>query len=786
MKQPTLCVSMILGGNTFKEDGDGAVTLAQCLESLIAIKADQFVVVDTGINDDARAAIDSHNAVRKEGGLPFIEVYPFEWIDHFAAARNEGLAHVTTDFMMWIDGDDTLRGSEFIRPALVGLREHPEMLGAWCPYEYGYDGDGNVTTLHSRERIIRMDAGFEWQNRIHEVLVPDRPGIWLKEPRIVWQHLRGYEAQTERNLRLLYLQYHEEPNDIRTWLYLGHQYFMGGEWEKAVEWYERFFQDIRGFFVERWQSMCYCSRAYRMMERFEEARQVAKLAVEYVPWFSDGYLQLAEAHIKLGEIERAIHWAEFGRTQQEPPDPAFTNPVEEAAEYSCILNPAYAMLGDYDNAILETDIALGYMPNNEALKENRRLWVDAKQKQKARDGFVSMTEGLSDTKVLAMSRNLNGLGKENEIRDITIPILMRKAARGTQPKITIMCGQTLDNWSSATPDEQGIGGSETAVVEITRRLQKDGFQVSVFNSCGIDEGKQDGVLYVDHRRWRPDLKTDTHVSWRSPHPDIARIEAETKWLWMHDLNKRDDLTEENTHEYQRIFGVSQFHADYLARVYPFMAGRTSALPNGVNLDRFDLEVEREPFKVIYTSSPDRGLIHLLDMWPQILATEPEAELHIFYGWDNIDRLIEMGDQSMVAYKELCLLKGKQHGINWRGRVSQGELAREFLSAQVWAYPTSFVETFCVGAVEAMAADCYITTSGVGNLPYVVGDAGWVIPGHAGSTTYRKRFMGLVLAGLIDVEVRNKFKGMGPEQAKQWTWDEAYKVWAEALTEKVLV
>ena len=73
------------------------------------------------------------------------------------------------------------------------------------------------------------------------------------------------------------------------------------------------------------------------------------------------------------------------------------------------------------------------------------------------------------------------------------------------------------------------------------------------------------------------------------------------------------------------------------------------IPNGVDVDRFhkpDTLIERDLGTYIYASSPDRGLERVLDYWPQICemtrAAGREPKLKIFYGWDNIDRIIASG------------------------------------------------------------------------------------------------------------------------------------------------
>jgi hypothetical protein len=45
---------------------------------------------------------------------------------------------------------------------------------------------------------------------------------------------------------------------------------------------------------------------------------------------------------------------------------------------------------------------------------------------------------------------------------------------------------------------------------------------------------------------------------------------------------------------------------------------------------------REPYRFIYASCYTRGLLHLLQhIWPTIVAKQPLAELHVYYGMDHV-------------------------------------------------------------------------------------------------------------------------------------------------------
>ena len=82
--------------------------LPTCLASVEGI-FDEIVVVDTGSTDRTKE-------IAREFGA---KVFDFEWIDNFAAARNEALSHATGDYAFWLDADDVVEPEQ--REKLVAL-----------------------------------------------------------------------------------------------------------------------------------------------------------------------------------------------------------------------------------------------------------------------------------------------------------------------------------------------------------------------------------------------------------------------------------------------------------------------------------------------------------------------------------------------------------------------------------------------------------------------------------------------------------------------------------------
>ena len=114
-----------------------------------------------------------------------------------------------------------------------------------------------------------------------------------------------------------------------------------------------------------------------------------------------------------------------------------------------------------------------------------------------------------------------------------------------------------------------------------------------------------------------------------------------------------------------------------------------------------MKTNRNLYRVIYTSSYDRGLQHLLEIWPDVKKEVPESELHVFYGWQLFDRFYHDNPASM-KWKDHIEEMMKADGITHHGRVSQPQIAEEMKQSGIWAYPTHFGEINCITALKAQA------------------------------------------------------------------------------------
>ena len=305
-------------------------------------------------------------------------------------------------------------------------------------------------------------------------------------------------------------------------------------------------------------------------------------------------------------------------------------------------------------------------------------------------------------------------------------------------KIVIWTGGAFETWGPGSIINIGIGGSETAAARMADHLGQLGHDVQIVGrvvsgrygkSGGGTVDYQPADVYVTNPNLLPKIACDVFISSRDPSA-LRRLNPNCRLsvLWMHDAcveDFRGDMA-----SYDVIFCLSNWAKDLLMSHHTDVPREKFLLTrNGIETDLYlradeDRRDPRAPVKVgtkcFYSSSPDRGLARLLDLWPRIRQVEACATLDVFYGFDNWREAARIernhGLLHLIDYLEHRVESMAGMGVKNRGRVGQIALARAQMESTFWLYPTSFRETSCITAMEAQAAGAYSVTSRIGALP----------------------------------------------------------------------
>ncbi len=326
--------------------------------------------------------------------------------------------------------------------------------------------------------------------------------------------------------------------------------------------------------------------------------------------------------------------------------------------------------------------------------------------------------------------------------------------------VVIFTGDGVEAWTPQTIKKTGIGGSELMAAEMAKRLAAKGDRVRVYNSCGEHgEGIYDGVEYYQTNKFQ-DLKCDVLIVSRQSNmlDDKYNIEAKLKLLWVHDvfaLGGNNELLLKA----DRILALSEWHKQNLINFHNLHPDHILVTRNGIDLERFDKKVNRNKFKAINSSSPDRSWPVLLECWPEIKATVPEAELHLFYGFKNWEYSAQFqpGHKELIQSIKTKIKELEPQGVVYHDRISQTQLAEEFLSAGCWIHPTWFTETSCITAMEAQAAGLRMVTSSIAALNETVGKRGTLIDGDWTSPEYKAKFIDATVKAMKDYNEADRKK-----------------------------
>jgi glycosyltransferase involved in cell wall biosynthesis len=298
-----------------------------------------------------------------------------------------------------------------------------------------------------------------------------------------------------------------------------------------------------------------------------------------------------------------------------------------------------------------------------------------------------------------------------------------------------------------TLEERPLGGIETAVIRLARAMSDLGHSVYVFSR--FDNPPPSKPLFLPMRCLDELGEVDVLIAVRELLPLFLPIARRTAYYWTGDsYDQLQHLGLGDLRVRERLNAalcVSSWQAEKLCAASGFPLSQCRVLRNGVDHRLFEGSEDRFSDRLIYSSTPYRGLVHLTRLFPAIRERVPGATLHVFSSFKVYDGTGLETSALDLQWKPLFDKLQSLPGVSVYGNVPQDRLAREFMRSAVLAYPNTFEETSCITAMEAMAAGCPVVTTNSGALSETVGNGGVVIDGTPGEPSYDEKFVKQVVA-----------------------------------------
>lgn len=189
---------------------------------------------------------------------------------------------------------------------------------------------------------------------------------------------------------------------------------------------------------------------------------------------------------------------------------------------------------------------------------------------------------------------------------------------------------------------------------------------------------------------------------------------------------------------------------------------------------------RDLNRIIYTSSYDRGLEHLLKIWPDVKKAVPKAHLHVYYGFQLFERFYKDNPASM-AWMERMKEGLKQKGVTDHGRVPQHKLVDEYKKSGIWAYPTHFGEINCLSAIKSQAYGCEPVVVNYAALKETV-QFGRKVEGDIYDEETQETFKKELIEALLRPMAEGERSKMMKWAREKYSWDKIATSWSDEFKE----
>ena len=805
-RYPTLCLNMIVKNESH--------IIRRTLEMLCSkMRFDYWVICDTGSTDDTREIIQdffSQPHARVEG-----ELHCDEWVD-FGHNRTKALEYAfnKTDLLLIFDADDELHGTITLPSAVTHDEYH---------LKFGVPDHG---TSYTRTLLINNRKRFQYYSVVHECIsclepsanehlricvldgdyhvVSGRSGARNKDPN---KYLNDAITLEKAHADAL-----AKGDDLykRYAFYCANSYRDHGRHEDAIRWYKiTLSQD--NWAQEKYVSCLYMHQCYEALGQKEhgffylvksfayDAERVECLYPLLVHYCCEGMNELAHSYYRMVKMSAIPNNA--GKLFVETDKAGFYVPY-----YMIIVADR---VGDREcgirmyETIFKTKHRTFSAWHLRNLMFNLRFFIEH-VKPEALNAFVALA---NEYLQFVVDHGIPASTFDDLAIKITPP-LPKPSSRDVEEKINAKCafktsrnilffaGYCTPHWNYTQMKQCALGGSEKAVAHLSKELGAQEYTVYVAGTVLAEFLPETNVTYVPLNDL-PELLSNTtfHTVICSRYISFLEIYGAACsfyrfYIWAHDTrlltydcNLPDGAIVEKWAEcIDGCVCQTPWHAKQFEELYPALKSKLRAINNGIDLELFpDTSTPSNPSnpsqpkqsgRFIYTSRTERGLVRILDLWPDIVAALPNATFSI----SNYEAF-PCNDEQVRIQARIASLNREfpNNRIEHLGRLNPAQLYAEMRTAEYWLYPTNWAETSCITAMEMLMSEVICLYYPVAGLTDTMGGCGIQI-------AYGSEIQTLIDTA-HDEGAKEALRKQGRAYAESCSWKTRANAWQQLVFQK---
>lgn len=340
---------------------DEGKTLERCLNSVKSF-INEIIIVDTGSKDNTVEIAKKFNA----------KIYKFKWIDDFSAARNFAFSKATSDYIMWLDGDDFINEDDIkkIESLLSNMDSSYDYISA--EYILARNSEGKVSTSLRRNRIVKRQSAFLWVGNVHEYLAVYGKGL---EGNFSIEHGKVKEY-TDRNLQIFKTMEKNNkkftPRDI---YYYANELFDNGYYKESIDQYNKFIDTKEGWIEDIKGAYLKIIRALNLINDKDKIVDVAFESLKIDTPTAEIACSLGEYYFEKENYNQAAFWYRVALDSR----PSSLNMSLTNSDYytwipSLQLTVCYYNLGNLKCSYFFNELAASFDGDKEKIEYNREIF----------------------------------------------------------------------------------------------------------------------------------------------------------------------------------------------------------------------------------------------------------------------------------------------------------------------------------------------------------------------------------------------------------------------------
>jgi len=358
-----------------------------------------------------------------------------------------------------------------------------------------------------------------------------------------------------------------------------------------------------------------------------------------------------------------------------------------------------------------------------------------------------------------------------------------------QKKILLYTGYQNKPWSPESFKTEGVGGTETAVYNLSKCFKSLGYDVVV--GGGVVEGDYEGIKYRTNDSLHKDfskhhfraiiatsyvhfLKEFSSFTFDKAFFCIHNTENSGGWWYPHWIG--GDLSTEalsllESNSLTNIVCLTEWHSNFFKKTFPSLSAKVKIIGNGFNPNMIPDSLNKIPRSFVYSSHAERGLNLLLSNWKLIRDKKPDATLKVCtpqYGLDYFLNVIK-------PFSHL-----KEEGVSFLGAIDQKKLYKIIAETDYWLYPTRYEETYCITALEMQAMKTCVLTSNYSALQNTVFNRGILVEPDSDDNAFFLQFLNHFLYLEAQAHDKNKMVSRAYEWSQSQSWEDRAREWVELI------